>query len=117
MNNDFKVEVTSIVGESINGNSRVILDKPVFDAIRQSNWARFNKEAPILAFSPKQEGSECYINQFNINGVIVESYSNKEDRNTYFFMNTEVAKKCVISVKTTSGLDISKFNLSTTATA
>ena len=109
--NQLDLQVVRIVGESVNGYSRVLVTGPVFAAVKQSNWARKNHEKPSLNFVAMQEG-DVWMNLFTINGVKLYVYSNGTKLN--FFMNTKQAEACLIAMKLP--FDIKKFDLNVVAT-
>ena len=111
---NLKLEVIAILGDSVNGRSQVKVNLPYFDAIRQSIWAKHNARKtgtdvkPELPFTPRLiAGTGLYHNEFMINGVEVNVFSNKE-QGTLMFMDSEIAKKLLVKEST---FDITQFNL------
>lgn len=136
--NNIKVIVRNIIGDSINGVSRVTLKSEQFNSIMQSLGARRNKVAPIFKFNTSAEQSGKGVYTFNFNGgVTVDVYkkptggffTSKIDGKDYpiskpvFFMNTEQAKACLLNLEEERAsepkrpFDISAFNLDIVATA
>ena len=137
--NTLKLYVRNIIGEAIEGWQRVTINIDCFDAMRQSIFARKNRQTALLPFLRKTDERSINFTEFDFDGVVVRNYSllidldnkvrttaellamSKEEvaglnlkRRTIFLMKPEDAKALLNSEKKESGSVLS-FNLSTVA--
>ena len=110
--NELNLQVVRIMPETENGFSRVLVTSPVFQAVKQSLWARKNHEVPCLNYIALNE-KETWVNQFVFKGISLYVYS--QDKKMNFFMNRKQAEACLIAQSLP--FDIKKFDLSSIASA
>lgn len=112
--NNLKLVVRNIIGDSINGYSRVTVSSEVFSAVVQSLRARFTKQTPQLPYKGMGDEGGNGVRVFNINGVELYSHYVKESGKNVFLMKTEDAKACLLTLETQrAGEEKLPFNLST----
>lgn len=116
METNLRLYVRNIIGDSVDGYSRVTVNIDAFDAMKQSIFARRNRQAPMLNFLRKTDEGGNNFTQFYFNGVEVRNYFIKDSKKTVFLMKTENAKALLDSEEKAPS-SISKFNLSVIATA
>lgn len=121
--NPLKLAVRNIIGDSVNGYSRVTVSSEVFSAIMQSFRARFTKQTPIITYKGMGDEGGNGVRVFNIDGCDVYAHYVKESGKTIFLMKTVDANAHLLTLaKQREGeeklpFDLSSFNLDVVATA
>ena len=88
--NEIKLIVRNIIGESIDGYSRVTVDNEVFNAVRGIN--------PLVAYKGQGDQGGNGVRVFSFNGVELCAQYDKETRKTMFLMKTEDAKAHLLTL-------------------
>ena len=116
--NNTAFKVRNIIGEPVDGLSRVTVDIDTFEAIRQSLFARKNKETALLNFSRNKDGDGNYVSIFNFNGVKVYNLRDNASKKTVFLMDPADATRNLVPITDEPGLPfkLSNFNLNIVAT-
>jgi len=117
MNNNVSFKVRTIISEECEGLSRVTLDTTTFDAVRQSLFARLNKETPLLNFTKDTDSEGNYVSIFNFRGVTVYNLQDKIEKKSVFLMNSEEAKKFLVPMSAEKGLPFKLSNFLVSAKA
>ena len=120
-----KLIIRAIVGEEKNGMSRVIVSRDALGAIIQTNQAQYNKTlSPVLKFTDEIDSKSQDIRVFEFDGARVYSFYDRAGTGkSYFFMNTEEAKKCLMTLAQERenlpklSLDVSEFDLDIVSSA
>lgn len=116
MQNNINLEVTNIIGKPIGNMSRITVSDTLFNLIKQSCFARLNKEKASLMFTTRKDEADQYIKVFNLNGVELLCYTAKAEiegqfkNKTYFFTDTEIARDHLIEIPKLS-FNVSSFSL------
>ena len=113
---NIKLYVRSIIGDAIDGYSRVIVNIDAFDTMKQSIFARRNRQTPLLQFLRKTDEGGNNFTEFNIEDVEVRNYFIKDSKKTVFLMKEADAKRLLDSEEKAPA-SLSKFNLNVAATA
>ena len=90
MNNNIKLVVRNIIGDAVDGYSRVTVSNELFNAVRGVR--------PALAYTAMGDQGGKGIRIFNIGGYELYANYDKESRKTLFLMKTEDAQKCLLTV-------------------
>ncbi len=112
---DLKLVVRNIIGEPIDGYSRVTVSSDVFNAVRGIT--------PLLAYRGQGDQGGNGVRVFDFNGVELCASYDKETRKTMFLMKTEEAKAHLLTLAQERDkaeklpFDASKFDRSVVAVA
>ena len=90
MNNTINLVVRNIIGDAVDGYSRVTVSNELFNAVRGVR--------PTLAYTAMGDQGGKGIRIFNIDGYELFANYDKESRKTLFLMKTEDAQKCLLTV-------------------
>ena len=82
---NLKLEVRSIIGDEVNGYSRVIVSKEIFLATKGAN--------PSLPYKSMGDKDGKLIRAYTIEDT--KLYVKYDDGNSVFIMSTEDAKRCL----------------------
>ena len=119
LTNNMQLKVRNIIGQPVDGMVRVTVDEEVFRAIRQSTWARKNRQTPLLNYKLNRDLEGNYDSTFNFNGAELHAISSTEQKRLYFFMKNDEAKARYFPLEkeAPTPIALSKFDLSIVATA
>ena len=112
--NTLKLYVRNIIGDAVDGYSRVTVNIDSFDAMKQSIFARRNRETPRLNFLRKTDEGGNNFTLFDFNGVEVRSYFIKESRKTIFLMKENDAK-ALLDKEEKAPVSLNSFDLNVVA--
>lgn len=117
--NNIKLVIRNVIGEPINGISRVTVSQTLYDAVKQSISAQYTKQERVLKYHTREEQEGKWMRVFNIEGMELYAWY---ERRLYFFMKTEDAKKCIVTLdeersESKLPLHLSQFNLNIVASA
>lgn len=87
---DIKLVVRNIIGEPIDGYSRVTVSNELFNAVRGMK--------PLLPYKGMGDNGGNGVRVFTVNGVELCASYDKETRKTMFLMRTEEAKKHLLTL-------------------
>lgn len=90
MNKDIKLIVRNIIGDPVDGMSRVTVSNELFNAVRGVR--------PLLPYTAMGDGGGKGVRIFTIGGYELYSNYDKESRKSIFLMKTEDAKACLLTV-------------------
>ena len=85
-----KLVVRNIIGEDVNGYSRVTVANELFNAVRGFK--------PVLAYKGMGDSAGNGVRVFNIEGVDLYANYDSETRKTVYLMKTEDAKKHLLTL-------------------
>ena len=88
--NNLKLIVSNIIGEDVNGYSRVTVSNELFNAVRGMR--------PSLPFEDRFDDNGERTRVFNINGVELYANYDKATSKTMFIMKTNEAKQYFIPI-------------------
>lgn len=119
MYNNLVLKVRNIIGAPVEGMVRVTVNSEVFQAVKQSVFARLNRQAPVLPFSLSKDQDGNYVSTFNISGVTLYNMSDKASKKTIFLMRESDAKAKLFAYADEPALPfkLSSFDLSTAVAA
>lgn len=103
---NIKLIVTNILGDSINGYSRVTVSNEVFASVKGLR--------PAMPHTAQADQSGRGVRIFNFDGINLYSRYDKETFKTTFIMKTEDAKKALVPVEALS-FNTTQFNVVATA--
>lgn len=105
-NENLKLVISNIIGEDINGFSRVTVNTDLFNAIKGFN-------PTILYTEMNDKDTKERIRVFNIEGIDLYASYDQDTRKTMYIMNTTEAKKhhIPLSQQLANG-PVTPFNLS-----
>ena len=110
--NNMKLYITRVIGEAVKGWVRVNVDIDIFNAIKQSVFARRNKQTPLLQFSTTRDAEGNYVSLFNFQGVeLVNIYNAQALQRNTFFMKEEQAATVLADKKEVLPFKLSEFDL------
>jgi len=81
--------VRNIISNDVGGNSRVTISSELFSEVA--------KAKPELPFTEMSDKAGNRVRRFEIDGTYFDSIYNKDKRETKFVMNTESAKKHLVT--------------------
>jgi hypothetical protein len=88
--NNIKLVVRNIIGDAVDGYSRVTVSNELFNAVRGVR--------PQLAYTAQGDQSGKGIRIFEIDGKKLYANYDKESRKTLFVMKSEDAQACLLTV-------------------
>jgi hypothetical protein len=90
MDNNIKLVVRNIIGEEIDGYSRVTVSNELFNAVRGVR--------PSLPYKAQGDKGGNGVRIFELEGTELFAHYDKVNRKTMFLMKTEDAKKHLLTV-------------------
>ncbi len=113
--NPLKLYVRNIIGEPIDGYSRVTVNIDAYDAMAQSVFARRNRQTALLTFLRKTDEGGNNFTQFYFGGVEVRRYFVTEPKKQTVLLMKEENAKALLNTEPKETGALSKFNLSVVA--
>ena len=115
MNPSLKLYVRNIIGDAIDGWSRVIINIDAYDAMAQSVFARRNRQTALLPFLRKTDEGGDNFTQFHFAGVEVRRYFVEDPKKQTVLLMKEENAKALLGTEPRESGTLSKFNLNTVA--